>query len=127
MPIKVVDASALVALLFGEPNGDRIGARLEGEGLAAPALLPFEVGNACLMKIRRHPDRRDALLAAFSLMARMEIEIVDVDPEAALALAEQTKLTVYDASYLLLARKLEAELITLDKRLDAAQAMTKSR
>jgi len=35
-------------------------------------------------------------------------------------LALETGLTVYDASYLWLARRLGAELVTLDKALDAA-------
>jgi predicted nucleic acid-binding protein len=43
---------------------------------------------------------------------------VDHDQTAGLAL--ETGLTAYDASYLWLARRLGAELVTLDKALDAA-------
>ena len=45
---------------------------------------------------------------------------MDVDHSAVLALAQRTGLTGYDASYLLLARTLEAELVTLDRQLAAA-------
>lgn len=119
-PVKVVDASALAALLFGEPGGARLAGRLAGAWLAAPALLPFEVANVCLIKMRRHPASRDRLRAAFALLPRLAIDIVAVDHDAVLSLADETRLTVYDASYLWLARELDGELVTLDKRLQAA-------
>jgi predicted nucleic acid-binding protein len=53
----------------------------------------------------------------------MPIEIVEVDHAGALRLAEVVGLTIYDAAYLWLARKLPAELVTLDKRLQTAGAM----
>lgn len=122
MPAKVVDASALCALLFGEPEAGMVASSLAGSALVAPALLPFEVANTCLMKQRRHPGSGGQLLAGFELFHRMPIELVAVDLTAAIYLAEDTRLTVYDASYLWLARQLEAELVTLDRRLRAASA-----
>ena len=122
MAVKVVDASAVGALLFDEPEAEVIAARLAGETLTAPALLPFEVTNIALKKILRHPQQRPSLLAAFALLPRLPIDIVGVDQDAVLALAEQTGLTAYDAGYLWLARDLDAELVTLDKRLQAASA-----
>lgn len=68
--IKVVDASALAALPFGEPGAEAIAGRLEGARLAAPALLDFELANVCLTKMRRQPSQRDALRAAFRLAHR---------------------------------------------------------
>lgn len=120
MPVKVVDASALAALLFGEPEGGRIAERFEGARLIAPDLLGLELANACLKKIRRQPDRREALLAAFDLFERMEIERIGVDPAQSLRLADVTGLTAYDAAYLWLANETGAELVTLDGRLSAA-------
>ena len=120
--IKVVDASALAALLFGEPEADAVAASLEGARLAAPALLGFELANVCLTKMRRHPAQREALRAAFRLADRLAVETVAVDHGAALDLAEATDLTTYDASYLWLARALGAELVTLDRKLAASMA-----
>ena len=37
--VKVVDASAVAALLFGEPEADAIALRLDGARLVAPSLL----------------------------------------------------------------------------------------
>jgi predicted nucleic acid-binding protein len=119
MTVKVVDASALAALLFGEPEAAAIAARLEGSDLFAPTLLDYEIASVCLKKLRRDPQRRDAMLAAFALYARMAIEIVEIDHADALRLAEAVGLTIYDAAYLWLA---VAELVTLDKRLQSAAA-----
>lgn len=118
--VKVVDASALAALLFAEPDAETIVKQMEGARLAAPALLYFELANVCAIKIRRHPNQRDALRAAFHLVHRFPVEIVAVDFDATLDLAQASGLTAYDASYLCLARKLGAALITLDRQLAAA-------
>ena len=120
--IKVVDASALAALLFGEPEAETIAARLTGARLAAPSLLEYELSNVYLTKIRRQPGQRATLRAAFDLADRLKIETVAVDQGSVLDLAEATGLTAYDASYLWLARMLSGELVTLDRRLSAAFA-----
>ncbi|MGH7101773.1 MAG: type II toxin-antitoxin system VapC family toxin [Acetobacteraceae bacterium] len=122
MAAKVVDASAVAALLFGEPKADAVAERLEGAQLLAPALLAFELANVCLVKARRYPTQREALLAAFRLRDRLRIEEVAVAHELALGLAAATGLTAYDASYLWVARRLGAELVTLDRQLEKAAA-----
>jgi len=115
--VKVVDASALAALLFGEPEADLVAGQLDGARLVAPILLAFELTNVCLVKCKRHPDQREALLAAFHLRDRLGVEEIAVDHAGALGIALNTGLTAYDASYLWLARQLGAELVTLDKAL----------
>jgi predicted nucleic acid-binding protein len=120
MPVKVVDASAIGALVFGEPAAEEVAARLSGATLAAPALLPFELANIAVKKLRLHPEQRAALLAAHAFSLRLSIETVAVDSTAVLRVAEETGLTAYDASYLWLARELHAELVTLDAALGLA-------
>jgi predicted nucleic acid-binding protein len=117
---KVVDASALAAPLFAEPEADAVAKRLEGARLAAPSLLDFELANVCLTKMRRQPSERDVIRAAFGLANRLRVDTVAVDYAAIVDLAEATGLTAYDASYLWLARRLDAELVTLDRKLAAA-------
>ncbi len=92
------------ALLFGEPDGVAVAQRLRGAALIAPALLPFALANVCLKKMRRHPDRRDALVVAFGMLDQMAVGFALVDPVGALVLAERSGLTADDASYLWLAR-----------------------
>lgn len=122
--VEVVDASALAALLLGEPEAVQVAQRLLSARLVAPALLQFELANICLTKLRRHPQQRDAILAGYALRERMAIETVAVDQHEVLATAEATGLTAYDASYLWLARRLGAGLVTLDRQLAAAMVTT---
>lgn len=117
MPVKVIDASALAAILFGEPEAEEVASRIRGFTLASPALLPFEIASVCLRKMRQHPTQRPSLLAAHKLFGRMEIAQTVVDLNEVILLAGRKKLTVYDTTYLWLAQKLRAELVTLDKTL----------
>jgi predicted nucleic acid-binding protein len=97
---KVVDASAVVALLFNEVTRDEVAAALRDCSLYAPSLIAFEVANACLKKMRGLPGERRALLEAFALFDHLSIVPEPIDFAATIALAEQTKLSLYDASYL---------------------------
>jgi predicted nucleic acid-binding protein len=83
-------------------------------------LLDFELANVCLVKTRRHPEQRSALMAAFRLRGRLAVEQIAVQHDSAVELAATTGLTAYDASYLWLARELRAELVTLDRQLARA-------
>ena len=121
MTDKVVDASAIVALLFNELRREEIAPRLRGAKLCAPGLIRFEVANAGLKKIRAAPAERPALLEAFSILVEaLSISLEAVNLPETILLAEQTKLSLYDASYLWLARALGAELVTLDDELGRA-------
>jgi len=119
---RVVDASALAALLFGEPEADDVARWIEDSRLLAPHLLDFELASVCWKKCRRDPDRTAHFTASFALGLRLPIERTGVDHSEALELALATGLTAYDASYLWLSRSLGAELVTLDRELAHAAA-----
>ena len=128
MPTKiVVDASALAAVLFGEPEASKVAERLGDSALLAPTLFSYEIANICWKKLRRHPEKRATLLEAYSFLSRMEIEEMEVSSPEVLLLADRENLTVYDASYLWLSRKLALELVTLDGDLDAAAVASPER
>jgi predicted nucleic acid-binding protein len=118
--IKVIDASAMAAVLFGEASAENIAARVRGCELVAPYLLEFELVNVCISKIRRTPADRELFLAAYTKREAIKVESMAVDYADVLALAQRTGLTGYDASYLLLARTLGVELVTLDRQLQSA-------
>lgn len=119
----VADASALVALAFQEPGFESVAARLEGATVCAPDLLRFELANVAVTKARKTPARADQIFAALdtALDARMGIQWHAVNVADVAVLAHLTGLTAYDAAYLWLAGWLEADLVTLDKRLMAAR------
>jgi predicted nucleic acid-binding protein len=117
--IKVIDASALAAIVFDEPAGDQITNRIRDCDLIAPSLLAYEMANVCWIKLRRNPHQRRALLAALRTPG-LAPETLDVDHHAVVELAEQTGLTTYDASYLWLAHDLGVGRVIQDRRLAAA-------
>jgi predicted nucleic acid-binding protein len=120
--IVVVDASALAAIAFREPEARAVLDRLAGRELVAPRLLAYELTNTALTKISRHPAEADAIRTGLTgaLSDDLAIYWSDVAHDEVLALAEQTGLTAYDAAYLWLAHYLEADLVTLDTRLQRA-------
>ncbi len=120
MPVRIVDASALGALVFGEPKAEEIARTLGDFPMMAPAVIWFELASICLRKIKAHPAQRDQILGAFLMAGKLAIEIVEVDHWAVVNLAEETGLTTYDASYLWLAGHLKGELITLDGKMQRA-------
>jgi predicted nucleic acid-binding protein len=121
--VKVIDASALAAIIFDEPDADRMAAAIRGCELVAPALLGFEIANVCLVKIRRRSAPRAVLMQALA-MPGLRVDTIAVDHHAVVPLAEATGLTIYDASYLWLAKQIGVALVTLDRQLaDAAERM----
>ena len=112
----VVDASALAAFVFQEPEGETIRDRLAGATVFAPALLRYELANTALKKARQQPEDAARILTALAIALDGKSDLVwtDVDARDVVLLAQATNLTAYDASYVWLAGALGADLVTLD-------------
>ncbi|MDA2920844.1 type II toxin-antitoxin system VapC family toxin [Desulfobacterota bacterium AH_259_B03_O07] len=117
MSILVVDTSALGALVFGEPKAEKVAELLSEGTIIAPSLVWFELASVCLKKIKAHPEKKRLILEAFNNANRLKIEKVEVDHSAVIDLALDKGITTYDASYLWLAWKLKADLVTIDEKL----------
>jgi predicted nucleic acid-binding protein len=117
MSVLVVDASALGALVFGEPRAKETAEALSHGPMVAPALLWFELTSICLRKVSTYPEQEEQILTAFLSVRHLAIEVVDVDHVEVIELARETCLTSYDASYLWLTLHLKGKLITLDRKL----------
>jgi predicted nucleic acid-binding protein len=122
VPGVVVDASALFALAFGEPEGTLVSRRMASEPLHAPSLILLELTNATLNRCRREPPRAPGFTEALMRALAVPITLYDVDAAGVLRVALATGLSAYDASYLWLAGHLAVELVTLDRRLQTAAA-----
>lgn len=117
----VVDASVLAPALGDDGyDGDQARDRLKGEALSAPELIDLEVPSVFrrLVLAGDLPLRRAEL--ALSDLAALPLRRV---PHRALlprCWELRSNLTVYDASYVVLAEYLNATLVTADTRLSRA-------
>ncbi len=115
-----VDASALAAILFVEPDADTVADRIRGHDLIAPHLLDFELASIAVKHVRKFGLSLDDALAALRDARRFNVEGCTVDATEVAALAVHTGLSAYDASYLWLSRTRDAPLVTLDAALARA-------
>jgi len=123
----VVDASIALTWVFDDEvtaATTLIELRVDSEGATVPGVWRLEVGNALLLAERRGRISRPDVEQRLKLLARLPIE---VDAETVghawadtLVLARAQRLTLYDASYLELAIRLDAALMTLDRELARA-------
>ena len=113
----VVDASAIAAVVFGEPDGRTVAAHVDGERLIAPSLIDYELASVACKKLRRHPGLAPEIFAAVARLQSLPITRLPAPIGDVVALAAETGLTAYDAAYLWLALSQDAELVTLDDQL----------
>jgi predicted nucleic acid-binding protein len=116
----VLDASAAVRLVVGDPAGFHLVAPIrEAPLVLAPELMLTEVANA-LWKLQRADQLVGFETQQLLVDARDLVDRVEPDRHLhaeALALACHFEHPVYDCLYLALARREAATLITADRRL----------
>lgn len=118
-PPAVVDASLVAALLFAEPEQPIAAPQLAQCQPLAPELLPYELGNVAVSKLRRGLAEA-AVRAGLADLDALGITLHPVAAVPAFDLAARYGLTAYDAAYLALAAQLHCPLLTFDTRLAAA-------
>lgn len=119
MQATVVDASALAAVLFDEPEAAPVLASVSG-ALIAPGLIRYEVASVCTVKTIRYPERASEIDARHRLLGSLALELIEPDWDRLPALARRWQLSAYDAAHLQLALDRKVPLVTLDARLAAA-------
>ena len=115
----VVDASALAAIAFDDEQAPEMIALLEGEEMHAPSVFGLEMAHATLSRCRRSPGKAERFTTGLRHVLDMPIVLHAVDPLLAFAVASETGLSAYGASYLWLARSLRVPLVTADRKLRA--------
>ena len=120
MPGKVVDASVFAAIAFNEPQKLEAESLIVGHEVYVPFLLAFEITNIARKKVLSTPTERPAIFRSLGAALHSDINWTPVDFNETLALALETSLTAYDASYLYLAQTLGFPLATFDRKLSAA-------
>lgn len=119
MSVFVVDASLVIKWFVPEVNSDAARRWLDAShDYVAPDLLFPETGNAVWKKVRRgelSPDDGQRLVTDLSVIAVEVVAMRGLVPDAH-AVALKTGITVYDATYLTLAVRLDTQVITGDDR-----------
>ncbi len=115
---RVIDASVAVKWLAPEPDSPLAEALLDDE-LIVPDLMFAEVGNILWKKQLRGEMTDDATQFGARFLLQVPMQVHDsagllVD---ALALAQQLQHPAYDCFYLALAQRVDAPLVTADRRL----------
>lgn len=87
MAAKVVDASVLGALLFGEPRAEEAFSLLKGCDLHAPPLLAYELTSIARKKALKHPELLEKIRASLEVGLALDIHWTEVDHLAVLKLA----------------------------------------
>lgn len=119
----VIDSSAALAVLLGEPGAADVRERLveaAGQPLLVLDLFWLEVMNVL---VRRHQWDADAAVEALRELDGLGIETVALDRPlvlAALDIATMEGITAYDAGHLALADAADVALLTLDADLARA-------
>ncbi len=130
----VLDASVTLAWVFGEtagPGVQQVFETIADRGAVVPGLWWLEVANSLTVAVRR--KRIDA---AFRRAVLSDLQLLDITTDQqgvarawteTLELADDHRLTIYDAVYLEVARRRALPLATLDAELRAAAARTEVR
>jgi predicted nucleic acid-binding protein len=120
----VADASAVLAVILNEAARDSIIRRTAGCSIAAPEVLPYEVGNA-LVAVRKKGRLSDQeVLRAFESAQRITVALLPVAILPAVKLAMRFGIYAYDAYYLQCCLERRLPLLSLDARLcDAARRL----
>lgn len=124
----VLDCSAVLPWVFGDEATGETDQLLDelaaGEQALVPGIWHLEVGNVLLGAMRKKRIDQAGVETFFSRLGDLEIlvdaETADRAWDKTLDLAQQHRLSAYDAAYLELAMRHGVPLATLDKELAAA-------
>ena len=116
----VVDASAVLEVLVGEPNESLVTRLAREDVLHAPHLLDTEV-----LHVLRRLEHRRQLTEDQVALGRTRFDELTIDRYPHRPLSERVwalrpALSAYDATYVALAEALDATLVTTDHRLAGA-------
>jgi len=116
----VIDTSALIAVIVGEPERIRIVEFTSGNTLIGPGSIPWEIGNAFSAMFKQDRLTIDEAQRGLAIFDSVPLRYTKTDFANALKLSKQANMYAYDAYFLDCAIRHKAPLLTLDRRLRTA-------
>jgi len=113
----VADTNSFLAVALDEPEKQEIIALTNGQELIAPAVLPFEIGNALSALVKRKKLSEGEARAAWQACQIIPVDLRGVNIEKALNIAFENNIYAYDAYFIECAINLRSPLLTLDRQL----------
>lgn len=118
----VIDASFLLAFLLPDERDDQVSQVFEKYSLQkisfiVPVILPFEVINGLKSAFTSQRIDQTTLVNLTNDFEALMITLEKIDLFDTLAISLDKKLSVYDASYVSLAKRRKLDLLTLDTQL----------
>ena len=115
----VIDTSALIAVIVGEPERNRIVEFTTGNTLIGPGSIPWEIGNAFSAMFKQNKLTLDEAQKGLVIFDSIPLRYIKPDFVNALKLSKQANMYAYDAYFLDCAVRHNAPLVTLDRKLKA--------
>lgn len=116
----VIDTSAILAVILGEPERDHIVEATNGHTLVGPEAIPWEIGNAFSAMLKQQRLTLDEALKGLRILEVVPLRFLKVNFENAFTLAHKTRMYAYDAYFLDCASRHAIPLLTLDNGLKQA-------
>lgn len=116
----VIDTSALISVIVGEPERKRIIEVTTGNTLIGPGSIPWEIGAAFSAMFRQKRLTLKEAEKGLSIFQGIPIRYIDPDFVKALNLSKQANIYAYDAYFLDCAIRYKALILTLDRKLIAS-------
>jgi predicted nucleic acid-binding protein len=111
----IADTNTFIAVALNEPEKNSIIQLTEGCDLAAPDVLPFEIGNALTAMMKKGALQSDEIQSSWEILQHIPVELRRIDIKSALTIAKTFNIYAYDAYFLECAGSLKRPLITLDR------------
>lgn len=116
----VIDTSALIAVIVGEPERNRIVEFTTGNTLIGPGSIPWEIGNAFSAMFKQNRLTLGEAQKGLVIFDSIPLRYIKPDFFNALKISKQANMYAYDAYFLDCAIKHKAPLLTLDRKLKTA-------
>ena len=116
----VIDTSALIAVIVGEPEREKIIELTSGNTLIGPGSIPWEIGNAFSGMFKQNRLSLDEAKNGLTIFKSIPLRFIETNFFNTISLASQTNMYAYDAYFLDCALRFTIPLLTLDRRLKKA-------